>query len=267
MARNGCSIILNYHSASSDARAAALASELTVSHAVVAIAVRADISTEFGCDLIMKKAKEHFTNSNTGRLQIDILIHNAAVATVRPLGSIQRDEFYNVYNTNVFGPILLTQMCLPHLPFDRSGRIVNISSVGCSLGLAEQTVYGGSKGALEAMTRVWARELAERATVNAISTGFVMSEMWDDTPAHVKSLLARWNSVTPLAAVPPLASAVDAPDAADASTIVANTEREGSTRLGYDWEVAGVVGMLCTADAGWCTGSIIPANGGMRFSY
>lgn len=60
---------------------------------------------------------------------------------------------------------------MPYLPNDRSGRIVNMSSVSSSMGFASQSVYGGTKAALEAMTRTWARELAERATVNAVNPG------------------------------------------------------------------------------------------------
>lgn len=63
------------------------------------------------------------------------------------------------------------QAALPYLPHDRSGRIVNMSSVSSSLGFIAQSVYGGTKAALEAMTRTWSRELAERATVNAVNPG------------------------------------------------------------------------------------------------
>jgi NAD(P)-dependent dehydrogenase (short-subunit alcohol dehydrogenase family) len=66
------------------------------------------------------------------------------------------------------------------LPRDRSGRIVNISSVSSSAGFSEQSVYGGTKAALEAMTRTWARELSERCTVNAINPGPVLTEMVSD---------------------------------------------------------------------------------------
>lgn len=77
---------------------------------------------------------------------------------------------------NVLGPLLLVQAALSYLPNDRSGRIVNLSSVSSSLGFANQTVYGGTKSALEAMTRTWSRELAERCTVNSVNPGPVATE-------------------------------------------------------------------------------------------
>ena len=71
----------------------------------------------------------------------------------------------------MLGPLLLTQAAVPYLPTDRSGRIINVSSVSSRLGIAGQSVYGGTKAALEAMTRSWSRELADRATVNAVNPG------------------------------------------------------------------------------------------------
>lgn len=266
--------MLNYASASSDKLTTVLASDLKDAHEVTAIQARGDISTETGCAAIIATAKEHFTNPKTNNLQIDILIHNAGIAGLAPLGAITPEDFYQIYATNVLGPILLTQACLPHLPHDRSGRIVNVSSIGSLMGLPEQTVYGGSKGALEAMTRgkpkiftlcsctgtenytVWSRELAERATVNSINPGTVMSDMYLKTPREMIQQLASYYPITPLAAA----------RAEDSEVMKTEAERYGG-RPAYDWEVAGVVAMLCSKDSGWTTGSVISANGGTRFSY
>jgi NAD(P)-dependent dehydrogenase (short-subunit alcohol dehydrogenase family) len=111
------------------------------------------------------------------KFQIDILIHNAGVSVNRPIEETDADDFAFQYNVNVRGPLLLTKAALPYLPHDRSGRIINLSSVSSSLGFVGQSVYGGTKAALEAMTRTWARELAERATVNAVNPGPVATEM------------------------------------------------------------------------------------------
>jgi NAD(P)-dependent dehydrogenase (short-subunit alcohol dehydrogenase family) len=110
-------------------------------------------------------------------MQIDIIINNAGVSVNRPIEEVDAKDFAFQYNINVRGPLLLMKAAVPYLPTDRSGRIINVSSVSSSLGLINQSVYGGTKAALESMTRTWARELAERATVNAVNPGPVATEM------------------------------------------------------------------------------------------
>ena len=112
-----------------------------------------------------------------GGRQIDIIVNNAGVAAGQDLASITIENFEWQYNINVRGPLLLVQAALPFLPTDRSGRIVNVSSMSSAMGLAGQSIYGGTKAALEAMTRTWARELSERATVNTINPGPVDTRM------------------------------------------------------------------------------------------
>lgn len=97
----------------------------------------------------------------TEKLQIDILINNAGVARNGVLGEIEVGDYEFVFKINVLGPLLLMQALMPFIPTDRSGRIVNISSISSSAGFIGQSVYGASKAALEAFTRTWSRELAE----------------------------------------------------------------------------------------------------------
>ena len=106
------------------------------------------------------------------------------------------------------------------------------------------------------MTRTWARELCERATINAINPGPVATEMWDFVGEGFQRSLAPWTLHTPLAKVR---------DGLDAQDLVTNSEIAGG-RPAYESEIAGIVGMLCTPEAGWCTGSVICANGGMSFT-
>lgn len=173
---------------------------------------------------------------------------------MKGIGDITPEEFLEVYQTNVLGPIHMVQACLPHLPWDRSGRIVNVSSVGSTLGLPEQTLYAGSKGALEAMTRVWARELSKRATVNVINPGPVVSDIYHGIPEYVREDLGKWNRIAPLA------------QDFTAQELEEQPWIKYGGRPAYPTEVAGVVAMLCSEDAGWTTGSLISANGGMRMS-
>jgi 3-oxoacyl-[acyl-carrier protein] reductase len=122
---------------------------------------------------IIETSKTKFSHPEFSKFQIDIIINNAGVGKNQNIAEVTLDTYEWQYRVNVLGPLLLIQAALPYLPLDRSGRIVNVSSVSSSQGFIGQSVYGGTKAALEAMTRTWARELAERATVNAINPGCV----------------------------------------------------------------------------------------------
>ncbi|KAI8959250.1 NAD(P)-binding protein [Daldinia sp. FL1419] len=255
LASKGCNIIVNHATESSDKAAADLCDELQTTHGVKAIWVRADVSNKEGCEKIVETAKANFTNPQTGKLQLDILIHNAALCFVGALEDVTESDFYKTYSVNVLGPILLTQAFVPYLPTDRSGRIVMMSSINSKTGTQGTTLYAGSKGALEAITRVFSRELAERATVNSINPGPVMTDMYMSAPDEIKQTLARWNPVTPLVPVRP----TDTPEVQELG------EKFGG-RAAYDWEIAGIISMICSPESGWCTGSLISANGGLAFS-
>ena len=99
----------------------------------------------------------------------DIVINNAGVASKSALQDCTSEEFDRLYQVNVRGPLLLMKAVQPYMPTDRSGRVVNVSSVSSSLGFEKDAMYGGTKAALEAMTRTWARELSEQCTVNAVN--------------------------------------------------------------------------------------------------
>jgi NAD(P)-dependent dehydrogenase (short-subunit alcohol dehydrogenase family) len=164
----------------------------------------------------------------------------------------------------VLAPLLLTQACAPFLPTDRSGRIVNISSVSSSIGFTGQSVYGGTKAAIEAMTRTWARELADRATVNAVNPGPVIGDMYFATGEEFWKQMQGFQDATPLSKM-----VEDDPLLGELSEeqIRLIKEKMGGRRPAFTSEIAGVVGMLCTADGAWCTGSVVCANGGMKMGF
>lgn len=198
-----------------------------------------------------------FASASKKAPQLDILINNAGIGGNHRLGEIPVADFHRQYAVNVLAPILVTQALLEYLPHDRSGRIINISSVSSTIGFATQTVYGGTKAALESMTRTWARELAERATVNSVNPGPVEGDMYYEAGP------AMWNEMDPFQQACPLS--VVRPGIDDPALVKLATEQMNGRRPGYWHEVAAVVGMLCGADSAWTTGSVINASGGLKF--
>jgi NAD(P)-dependent dehydrogenase (short-subunit alcohol dehydrogenase family) len=213
LASKGCHIVMNYTSASSASKTETLARELEAQHGIKCLPVQADMSTETGPAHIIHQARQHFSvppppssssSADDDRVpifQIDILINNAGVGGKHPLPEATSSEFTRLYNINVRGPLLLMTAALPYLPHDRSGRIVNLSSVSSSCGFTGDSIYGGTKAALEAMTRSWARELAERATVNAVNPGPVATDMYWANPPEFQASMAHWTKNTPLAKI------------------------------------------------------------------
>jgi 3-oxoacyl-[acyl-carrier protein] reductase len=204
---------------------------------------------------MVEKAKEHFSKL-LGKFQIDIVVNNAGVAKDAEIPDVDWKTFEWIYKINVWGPIKVMQAVLPYLPHDRSGRIVNVSSVSSTQGFIGQTMYGGTKAALEAMTRSWSREVAERATVNSINPGPVHTEMWSGTSALFRQRTNAWMRHTPLAAARP---------EIDTEGVMKGADELGG-REAYPEEIAGIIGMLCTPDSSWCTGQSICANGGFIFN-
>lgn len=254
----GANLLLGYTSASSEPTVKELTSELSGKHGIRCESVRADLSKpQEAAKRIIAAAKEHFKDP-AGNLVVNILVNNAGIGGNYEIGEIPEEAFHRQYAVNVLGPLMMTQECKPFLPHDRSGRIINLSSVSSSLGFAGQTIYGGTKAALEAMTRTWSRELAERATVNAVNPGPVEGDMYYAAGEGFWKQMESWHANMPLAAI---REGVD-----DPSLVKLSKEKMGGRRPGYAHEVAGMIGILCLADAGFCTGSVVCANGGFRFS-
>ncbi|KAJ5113596.1 3-oxoacyl-(Acyl-carrier-protein) reductase [Penicillium angulare] len=267
LASKGVSLILNFTSESSRGPTNELCASLAAAHGVRCESVQADLGKpEEAVKAILGVTQEKFSSS--GKLQIDILINNAGVSADRNLndakGPIDAENFNWHYTINVLAPLLLTQAVAPYLPNDRSGRIVNISSVSSSLGFVGQSVYGGTKAALESMTRTWARELADKATVNAVNPGPVIGDMyflagedfWKDIQGFVDNTPgSKLDESNP-----------DTMSRIKESQVQIIKEKMGGRRPAFTSEVAGTVCMLCTPDGQWTTGSVVCANGGMRMT-
>lgn len=211
------------------------------------------MGSETGPKHLVEVTKNNFAHPKTGKFQIDIIINNAGVAGNRLIEEVTCDEFARQYNINVRGPLLLVQAALPYLPNDRSGRIVNVSSVSANIGYKSQSIYAATKSALEAMGRCWSRELAERCTVNAVNPGPVSTEMyWGNDPAFIEQN-------RPFIENGPLCRERKGID----TERVYEASQGAGGRPGYAEEVAGMIGLLCLPEAGWTTGSVVSCNGGM----
>ncbi|EFY90533.1 L-xylo-3-hexulose reductase [Metarhizium acridum] len=273
LAAKGANLLIAYTSESSKARTETLVTELSTSHKVRCASVQADLSNpSVAAPQIITAARELFaTYSRTGGFQIDMLINNAGVASNQhlndpALGPITTDEFSRVYTVNVLAPLLLTQAAAPYLPTNRSGRIVNVSSVSSSIGYQGQSVYAGSKAAVEAMTRTWSRELAEKATVNAVNPGPAWGDMYAQAGEEFWNINQPYVDAAPLAAYNGDKAVLDL--VGEDAERFDKTVREGMAgrRPGLTGEIAGTIDMLCSEEAGWTTGSVVCANGGMKMS-
>ncbi|KAK4448262.1 3-oxoacyl-reductase FabG [Podospora aff. communis PSN243] len=252
LAAKGANLVLGYTSPSSTAQATSFASHLSTTHSIRAIPIQSDLSSPSGPSHLITTAKSHFSSSSSP-FRIDIIINNAGIALNAMLPAVTIPDFEATYRVNVLAPLLVVQAAQPYLPTDRTGRIVNISSVSSSTGFVTQSVYGGTKAALEAMTRTWSRELAENCTVNAVNPGPVEGPMYASNTPEFLAGIKGWIMHTP---------GMAARDGVDAPEVVADAKESGG-RPAHTYEVAGVVGMLCTPDAQWVTGQVVCANGGM----
>ena len=112
----------------------------------------------------------------TGR--IDLLVNNAGVVRDNPLAALEDDDIKAVLETNVNGALFMTRAVAPFMVSQRRGKIINLSSVAGEKGGRGQANYAASKGAINALTRALAVELAPRnITVNAVAPGVIETEM------------------------------------------------------------------------------------------
>lgn len=273
LAAKGSNVLLTFTSESSKGPVQEIIEEIKSKHNVHSQSIQTDLGQATdAASVILEAAKSLFHSYNPqGKFQVDILINNAGVSSNQYMndpakGAITEAEFTRVYAVNVLAPLLLTQAVAPHLPTDRSGRIVNVSSVSSSIGYVGQSVYAGSKGALEVMTRTWARELSERATVNSVNPGPVWGDMYAEAGPKFWATNQPFVDVAPLAAYNGESHVLE--QAGDEAEKFDKLVRGGmgGRRPGFVDEIAGTIDMLCTEESGWTTGSVVCANGGMRMN-
>ncbi len=163
--------------------------------------------------------------------KIDILINNAGMTRDALAMRMSLEDWDSVINTNLRGAFSFTQAILRAMIKQRSGRIINISSVSGIMGNAGQTNYAASKAGLIGFTKSLARELASRnITVNAIAPGFITTDMTAGLSDEVKKAL---HAKIPLG------------------------------KTGTPEDIANAVAFLASADASYITGQTLCVDGGI----
>jgi 3-oxoacyl-[acyl-carrier protein] reductase len=166
LAAEGASVVVNY--ASSKAGADAVVSEIT-SKGGKAIAVQGDVSKQADITKLFAETKKAY-----GKL--DILVNNAGLYEFSPLDGITEEHFHKHFNLNVLG-LLLTTKEAARLIGPEGGSIINVGSGVSTLTPANTSVYTATKGAVDAITGVLAKELGPRKIrVNSINPGMIETE-------------------------------------------------------------------------------------------
>jgi len=188
----GMNVAINYRSSSDAAEDVATACR---DMGVEAITVQGDVSNDADCKKIAQAALDQWGG-------IAVLINNAGTTRFVPhadLDGLQKDDFQDIYGTNVVGPYQMTRAVAPSMKDGGEGRIVNTSSIAGILGNGSSLAYAASKGALNALTLGLARTLAPEITVNAVCPGLVMSEWFRDfSPERVEEVKGLYEGAVPL---------------------------------------------------------------------
>ena len=221
LAQAGAKVGVNYQ-ASSDA-----ASEVVDSinkGGGEAFLVGGDVSQEESAESVVKQVVEHFGS-------IDILVNNAGINKDQLLIRMKTEDFDSVMNVNLRGAFLCTRYVMAHLIRQRSGRVINMSSVVGLSGNPGQANYAAAKAGLVGLTKAVAREVASRnVTVNALAPGYITTAMVDELSEETQAKI--------LARIP-------------------------MGRFGTPEDVAEAVVFLCSDGAGYITGQVLTIDGGM----
>jgi 3-oxoacyl-[acyl-carrier protein] reductase len=223
LAAEGASVIVNY--ASSKAGAEKVVAAITAAGGK-AVAVGGDVSKAAEAQAIIAAAIKNY-----GRL--DILVNNSGVYEFAPLEAVTEDSFHRMFNINVLGLLLVSQAAAKHL--GAGGSIINIGSGVSRITPPSSAVYTATKGAVDAITGVLARELGpKKIRVNSINPGVVETE-GTHTGGFIGSDFEKG--------------------------IVAQTPLG---RTGQPADIAPVAVFLASDDSAWLTGEQLLASGGLR---
>jgi len=224
LAREGATVAVNY--ASDKAGADRVVDEIA-KRGGTAIAIQANVAKKADVERLFNSTDDAF-----GKL--DILVNNAGVYDFAPLEEITEERFHRHFDVNVLGLLLATQAAVKHFN-PAGGSIINISSTTTSITPPGTAVYTGTKGAVDAITRTLAKELApRRIRVNSINPGMVETEGVISAGYNQGEFRNSVESQTPLG------------------------------RLGQPDDIAPTAVFFASDDSKWITGEILRVAGGLR---
>jgi len=222
LAAEGASVVVNY--ASSKAGADAVVGAITKSGGK-AVAVGGDVSKSADAQGIIDAAIKNYGG-------LDILVNNSGVYEFGPVESITEAQFHRMFDINVLGLLLTTQAAMKHLK--EGGSIINIGSTISRVKPAGTAVYTASKGAVDAITGVFAKEFAaKKIRVNSINPGLVETEGTHSAGFVGSEMEKGFVTQTPLG------------------------------RIGQPSDIASVAVFLASNESGWLTGELQYASGGL----
>jgi 3-oxoacyl-[acyl-carrier protein] reductase len=224
LAADGASVVVNY--ASSKEGADKVVAEIK-SKGGKAVAVQGDFSKKEDIGRVFAEVKKNF-----GRL--DTLVNNAGVYTFTPLDQVTTEDFHRIFNLNVLGLLLASKESLKYFG-PEGGSIINIGSVVSSLTPPQSSIYTATKGAVDAITHVLAKELGpKKIRVNSINPGVVETE-----GVHAAGFIGSDFEKNAVAQTP-------------------------LGRIGQPEDIATVATFLASDDSAWLTGELLKAGGGLR---
>lgn len=221
LAAEGAKVVVNHRASADAAEEVVAAIEAAGGEAVV---LQADVSDfEQSRDLIQETIK-HF-----GR--IDVLVNNAGTTRDTLLMMMKENDWDLVIDTNLKSVFNCCKAVARSMVRQRSGRIINITSVAGLAGNPGQTNYAASKAGVVGFTKSLAKELGSRSiTVNAVAPGFVPTALTNDLPDDLRQAAIEH---TPLG------------------------------RFGQPEEIAAAVAFLASDEAGYITGQVLSVDGGL----
>ena len=224
LAAAGMNVVVNSSSEKSLPAAEALAAEIAGQFGVEAVAVAANVADEAEANALIAAATDAF-----GR--VDVLVNNAGITRDGLAARMGDEDFDAVIDINLKGTFHCCRAAAKVMMKQRSGRIINMSSVVGVYGNAGQVNYAASKAGVIGMTKTLAKELARRnITANAVAPGFIATDMTDALSEAQKEAIVG---------------------------------RIGSGRLGEPADIAHLVRFLASDEASYITGQVICVDGGM----